>query len=132
VRIRGDNLFDSGSAEINSDYLPVLRRIAEALNSTDGAVVITGHTDDRRIFSPRFPSNWHLSYSRAEAVVIVLSGALAVPSRLRSEGRADREPIASNDSAESRAQNRRVDITVFPAPAGVTAEPGGRPFALQR
>jgi type VI secretion system protein ImpK len=54
VRIRGDNLFESGSATVNAQYHPVLTRIAEALNSTTGPITVTGHTDDKRIFSARF------------------------------------------------------------------------------
>ncbi len=115
VRIRGDNLFESGSATVNPQYRPVLGRVAEALNSVPGTAVVSGHTDDRRILSARFPSNWDLSKARAEAVVALLQPSLASPGRLRAEGRADTEPIAANDSAEHRALNRRVDITVFPA-----------------
>jgi type VI secretion system protein ImpK len=113
VRIRGDNLFESGSASINPQYQPVLGRVAEALRSTSGAIVVSGHTDDRKIFSARFPSNWDLSKARADAVLSMLAPALGDSGRLRSEGRADREPIAPNDTAEHRALNRRVDITVF-------------------
>jgi type VI secretion system protein ImpK len=113
VRIRGDNLFESGSAAINPQFQPVLGRVAEALRSVSGAVVVSGHTDDRRILSARFPSNWDLSKARADAVVSMLAPALGDPGRLRSEGRADREPVAANDTPEHRALNRRVDITVF-------------------
>jgi type VI secretion system protein ImpK len=113
VRIRGDNLFESGSATINPQYQPVLGRVAEALRSTSGAIVVSGHTDDRKIFSARFPSNWDLSKARADAVLSMLAPALGDSGRLRSEGRADREPVAPNDTAEHRALNRRVDVTVF-------------------
>jgi len=115
VRMRGDKLFESGSATVNAQYQPVLQRVAEALNSVPGTAVVSGHTDDRRILSARFPSNWDLSKARAEAVVRLLSPALANPARLRAEGRAETEPIAANDTPEHRALNRRVDITVFPA-----------------
>jgi type VI secretion system protein ImpK len=128
VRIRGDNLFESGSAAINPQFQPVLGRVAEALRSVAGAVVVSGHTDDRRMLSARFPSNWDLSKARADAVVSMLAPALGDPGRLRSEGRADREPVAPNDTAEHRALNRRVDITVFlPAVAPLApAQPAAR------
>jgi len=113
VRLRGDALFESGSAAINPRYQPVLGRVADALRSTSGAIVVSGHTDDRRIFSPRFPSNWDLSKARADAVLSTLAPALGGSNRLRAEGRADREPVAPNDTPEHRALNRRVDITVF-------------------
>jgi type VI secretion system protein ImpK len=122
VRIRGDNLFESGSATVNARYQPVLARVGEALNSVPGIVVVSGHTDDRKILSPRFPSNWDLSKARAEAVVALLQPALARPARLRAEGRADTEPVAANDTAEHRALNRRVDITAFPASFDTAAQ----------
>lgn len=115
VRIRGDNLFESGSATVNAQYHPVLTRIAEALNSTTGPITVTGHTDDKRIFSARFPSNWALSKARADAVMAVLAPALAGAGRLHAEGRADQEPIVPNDTPEHRAVNRRVDVAVFTA-----------------
>jgi len=115
VRIKGDKLFESGSATVNAQYQPVLQKVAEALNSAPGAAVVSGHTDDRRMLSARFPSNWDLSKARAEAVVRLLSSGLTNSSRLRVEARADTEPVAPNDTPEHRALNRRVDITVFPA-----------------
>jgi type VI secretion system peptidoglycan-associated protein len=128
VRIRGDNLFQSGSASINAQYQPVLGRVADALRSTVGGIVVSGHTDDRRIFSARFPSNWDLSKARADAVVSMLAPALGDPGRVRAEGRADQEPIAPNDTPEHRALNRRVDITVFlpAAPAHPLTQPAKR------
>jgi len=122
VRIRGDTLFESGSATVNPQYMSVLGRIADALRSTSGAIVVSGHTDDRPMFSARFPSNWDLSKARADAVVATLAPALGGYGRLRAEGRADREPVVPNDTTEHRALNRRVDVTVF-IPA---AEPAQR------
>ncbi len=126
VRIRGDNLFASGSATVNPQYQAVLGRVAEALRSTPGMVVVSGHTDDRKILSARFPSNWELSKARAEAVVSMLAPALGDVGRVRAEGRADREPLAANDTAENRALNRRVDVTLFlpAAPLGTAHDSG--------
>lgn len=120
VRLRGDNLFESGSATVNAQYHQLLARIAEALNSTPGAVVVAGHTDNRPILSLRFPSNWDLSKARADAVVGLLSSSLANPGRMRAEGRGDQDPLVGNDSPANRATNRRVDITVFNTAPGPT------------
>jgi len=114
VRIRGDGLFDSGSATIKPVHQALLLRIAEALKTEPGKVLITGHTDNIPIKrSLRFPSNWHLSQQRAEAVVkmLVAAGAGAVE-RFTAEGRADKEPLVPNDTGESRAHNRRVEIVL--------------------
>lgn len=124
VRLRGDALFESGSASVNPQYQQLLARVAEALNSTPGGtVVVSGHTDNRPILSLRFPSNWELSKARADAVVGLLSGGLANPARVRSEGRGDQEPLVANDGPANRATNRRVDITVFNPGPGL-ASPG--------
>ena len=73
-------------------------------------MLVRGHTDDRPIRSVRFPSNWHLSLARADAAGQLLLPALGDPSRLRTEGLADSEPVASNQSADGRARNRRVEL----------------------
>jgi type VI secretion system protein ImpK len=120
VTLRGDGLFAPGSAAVSPSFVPVLGRIANALNSVPGKVKITGHTDDQPIRSVRFPSNWHLSQERAHSVMQILTEKGTLASRLTAEGRADAEPIVSNDSAAGRARNRRVEITLY---APRTAKP---------
>jgi type VI secretion system protein ImpK len=73
---------------------------------------VTGHTDDKPIVSARFPSNWHLSAARAKNVLAILTSSAQLHGALRSEGRADGEPLVPNDSPEHRAMNRRVDLLV--------------------
>ena len=85
---------------------------AEAIDEVPGEVLVVGHSDNTPIRSVRFPSNWHLSTARAEAVSERLSRNIQ-GRRLRAEGRAESEPIAPNDSAEGRARNRRVDVHVL-------------------
>lgn len=116
VTLRGDGLFAAGSTSVTPSFLPLLMRIAAALNAVPGSIQITGHTDNRPIRSVRFPSNWHLSQARAQAVLQLLATRVA-PQRLSAEGRADAEPIASNNSADGRARNRRVEITLFATPS---------------
>lgn len=112
VTIRGDGLFEPGSATISARYLPLIQRIADALKAVPGKVQVIGHTDNQPIRTARFPSNWHLSEERARMVSRLL--AQAVPSeRLTAEGRADAEPIADNASAEGRSRNRRIEVTLF-------------------
>jgi type VI secretion system protein ImpK len=114
ITIRGDGFFEPGSATIADKVLPLLGRIAEALNAVPGQVLITGHTDSVPIRSARFPSNWHLSQERAKSVAQLL-GATVAPARLSAEGRADSEAVAPNDTPANRARNRRVEITLYPA-----------------
>ena len=123
VTLRGDGLFEPGSATLSPAVLPLLARIGEALRTLPGKVLVSGHTDAQPIASARFPSNWHLSKQRADSVGELLAASIA-PARISAEGRADSQPIAGNASAAERAQNRRVEITLFAgtgAPATASA-----------
>lgn len=113
VTIRGDELFSSGSASIDSDLQPLLMRIADAVQKVKGNVLVTGHSDNRPIATLRFPSNWKLSQARAQEVAGILAAKTGDSTRFRAEGRSDTEPVASNATNEGRARNRRVEITVF-------------------
>lgn len=115
VTIHGDNLFEPASATLAETYQPLIERIGSALARLPGSVLITGHTDDQPIRSLRFPSNWHLSQARADTVRELLATQIA-GSRLRAEGRAESQPLARNTTAEDRARNRRVEITLYTAP----------------
>jgi type VI secretion system protein ImpK len=118
VTLKGDGLFAPGSAEILPTFLPIIDRIAEALNAIPGHVQISGYTDNQPIRSARFPSNWHLSQERARSVMQLLEQKVAPANRFSAEGRADADPIAPNDTAANRARNRRVEITLFVSHAG--------------
>jgi type VI secretion system protein ImpK len=113
VTLNGDNLFASGSATLDPAYDALIGRIADALKQVPGKVVVTGHTDDQRLLSARFPSNWHLSQARAESVRAMLASLTGAPARFTAEGRGDAEPLAPNDTAAGRAKNRRVEITLL-------------------
>jgi len=74
---------------------------------------VLGHTDDQPVESLRFPSNWHLSRERAQAVAAALAEHGVPLQRLRAEGRAETEPRAANDGPSGRARNRRVDVLLL-------------------
>ncbi|MGE8111633.1 DotU family type VI secretion system protein [Pseudomonas sp. NPDC086566] len=113
VTIRGDELFASASASIKEGFQPLMLRIAEAVAKVKGNVRVTGHSDNQRIATLRFPSNWALSQARAEQVKDLLAARTGQPGRFTAQGLSDTEPLASNDSAQGRAKNRRVEITVL-------------------
>ena len=88
-----------------------------------------GHSDDALIRTLRFPSNWELSTARAESVARLF--ATRVPGqRLRAEGRADTDPVESNDTPEGRARNRRVDVTLHVAERVPETAPSAGPLEL--
>ena len=119
ITILGDGLFESGSAQIQDQYYPVLAAVSQALDSVEGQIIVTGYTDNQPIQSLNFPSNWHLSQARADAVKeILLNYVKNGGTRIRSEGRGSTDPVAPNDTLENRAKNRRVEITLFTTGTG--------------
>ena len=113
ITILGDELFNSGSDQIIDRYYPVMASVGQALNEVKGRVVVSGFTDDQPIRSTAFPSNWHLSQGRADAVKTILTNYMQDSTRIRSEGKGAENPTVANNSAENRAKNRRVEITVY-------------------
>ncbi|ARP78323.1 DotU family type VI secretion system protein [Bordetella genomosp. 6] len=125
VVLRGDGLFESGAVAVRDRYAPVLARVAEALGQTRGDIVVRGYTDNVPIRTARFPSNWHLSQARAEAVKAVIDARLGPSGRVRAQGRGEADPLAPNDTPAGRSVNRRVEITVMVPPAPHAQTPEG-------
>jgi chemotaxis protein MotB len=112
-------LFDSGKAEIKDDGRKVLDKVGGILNTVgDKNIRIEGHTDNKPIVGDllsKYPSNWELSTARATAVARYLQDKDKVdPSRLVAAGYGEFRPVAPNDTAESRALNRRIEIVLVP------------------
>jgi chemotaxis protein MotB len=113
LRIREHGSFPSGSDRLKQPFKPVLRRLAGVLEGSRGRIVVSGHTDDVPIATAQFRSNWELSACRAVTVVHELLGnADLAPQRVKIEGLAATQPVDDNRSAQGRARNRRVEITV--------------------
>jgi chemotaxis protein MotB len=113
VRIREKGSFQSGSADLAGNYLPLLKEMRDVLATKEGAISIQGHTDNIPINTSRFRSNWELSTSRAVSVAhAIFDGNILNPNRVHVSGYADTKPLVSNDTAEGRARNRRVEIVI--------------------
>lgn len=110
IIILNGQMFDSGSASLNEAYLPLLEKVGQVLTTVPGDIEVVGHSDDQKIFTARYHSNWELSLARANSVVRYLSGNERLATRITAEGRGDAEPMFPNDSEENRAKNRRVEI----------------------
>lgn len=112
IVLMSDTLFASGQGELNAAAVPLVVRVAKELASHPGRVTITGYTDNQPIRSLRFPSNWQLSAERARHV-----GELMAPHlpnfAMATEGAGEAQPIGDNRTAEGRARNRRVEITLI-------------------
>jgi chemotaxis protein MotB len=118
--------FDSGSDQIKTDSIPTIGKVGSALMKIPNQVRLEGHTDNIPISSSRFGNNWVLSSSRAIAVLEVLTGDFRVPrARLAVGGYADVVPVASNETEEGRARNRRVDVVIL-SQYGAAGEPDSK------
>lgn len=114
INMPAEVTFDTGSDELKPTILPVLNRMARALETTEGDILVAGHTDSVPIANARFRSNWDLATARAVSVVHYLRVAANLdPARLVAQGHADSRPAAANDTPEHRAKNRRVEISVL-------------------
>lgn len=112
LRIDNSLLFASGDASLTNEGRTLIEDLVPTILELNGDVSVEGHTDNMPISTTRFPSNWELSTRRATSVLrrLVESG---LPSKgLRAIGYADTLPLGSNNSAEGRAANRRVELLV--------------------
>lgn len=106
-------LFAPGEDRVSSQALPTLERVAEVLCDIPNNVVLVGHADTIPIHNRRFGSNWELSMARSHQVLELLSQRYGVPEpRLSISSYGPYHPTASNETAEGRASNRRVEIVI--------------------
>ncbi len=112
LEIQDNILYQSSAADLSESGKAVLTRLTPLLQQSEGLIYIEGHTDNRPIKTPRFPSNWELGAARATSVLHFLAGQHIDPGRMRAVTYADTKPIADNNSAEGRQKNRRVNIVI--------------------
>jgi chemotaxis protein MotB len=109
-------LFKGGSATPAKNCNRTLSPLASVLNNYPRVLVyVVGHTDTVKIHNAKFEDNWALSTERANSIVRLLRDSYNMdPHRLLAVGRSKYSPIASNDTKEGRAQNRRIEIILNP------------------
>ena len=115
ISLREAGFFNSGSAVPRPETDATLRQIAESLAGTPYDVRVEGHTDTIAIHNVEFDSNWELSSARATRIArLLLQMHTIAPQQLSAAGYAEYHPVAANDTAVGRAENRRVDLVVMP------------------
>jgi chemotaxis protein MotB len=120
VNVVDNILFDSGKATLKEAGINVLQQIGDILKTTlDKDIQVEGHTDNvpiRGSLTEKYPTNWELSTARATTVLHFLQGKVGIQGeRLSAVGYGEYRPIASNRTAEERAQNRRIQIVLTAA-----------------
>jgi chemotaxis protein MotB len=111
-------LFDSGRAEVKKGGLEILGKVISILKDVnDKSIRIEGHTDNVQIvgvLAKRYPSNWELSAARAINVARYLQDQGIDPGQLSAVAYGEWKPVATNDTAEGKAKNRRIEIILVP------------------
>jgi chemotaxis protein MotB len=128
VKMKDKILFSSGSTKLNKEGQEALEKVAQALKDVEGKLIrVEGHTDNVPLPADgktEFASNWELSTTRALVVVKLLQEQGVPPTMLSALGYGEYQPIASNQTAEGRSLNRRIEIVLAPseqAPSAVVA-----------
>lgn len=115
LSLNGGILFDSGRDELKEEAVSIIDRVADVIYQyNNNLITIEGHTDNNPINTAKFPDNMMLSQYRAYAVFDYFVNTKGFdPATMMSSGRGEAVPIASNATAEGRAQNRRVEIKIY-------------------
>jgi chemotaxis protein MotB len=110
-------LFESGHADLKDSAHDLLRQISPDLAAFKGEIVVEGHTDNQPLGRHnKFASNWELSVARAFSVIRSLTQDGVDPEHLSARGYGAYRPRAPNDTAEHRAENRRIEIVLMSPP----------------
>jgi chemotaxis protein MotB len=108
-------LFDPGKTKVKPDGKEALASLSDVLQTVpERTFLVAGHTDNVPIKVSGFESNWDLSVARAMQVLRFLQDAGVAPDKLAAAGFGEYDPIASNDTEEGRALNRRTEIVLMP------------------
>ncbi|MBM7587975.1 chemotaxis protein MotB [Bacillus pakistanensis] len=116
LTIRDNVLFASGSATVGESDIAVAMELSQLLEMDPPRnVIISGHTDNVPIATAEFDSNWELSVMRAvNFMKIIIKNENLDPRWFSAKGFGEFQPIASNDTASGRSQNRRVEVLILP------------------
>ncbi|WP_298526030.1 OmpA family protein [uncultured Christiangramia sp.] len=117
INVSDKLLFGSGSYRVTKEAQPLLKKLAEVINSEPAMeVMIEGHTDDRTMVKESYlQDNWDLSVRRATSIVRILQDKYNVePSKLIAAGRSSYQPLVDNTNKDNMAKNRRTRIVIIP------------------
>jgi chemotaxis protein MotB len=121
VNLPHDVLFSSGSSELSPSGIKVLLKVGTELAEIPYQVIVGGFTDTVPVsakLAEIYPTNWELAGARAARVVRGLEEAGVAKERLRAMSLGENNPVASNDTPEGRAKNRRIQIVLRPVVPG--------------
>ena len=119
LTVLGQVLFESGEADLTPLGLNIMKQVGQVLATLpDKYIQVEGHTDNKPIsgrLQQQYPTNWELSTARATTVLrYLIEQTKMAPKAFGATGYADTRPVTTNDTEEGRAQNRRVEIVLYP------------------
>lgn len=112
IELNSSLLFGSGDAMPSDKAFDIIEKVASILKPFANPVHVEGFTDNLPIRTAQYPTNWELSSARAASIVRLLAMEGVNPGRMASVGYGEYQPVASNDTAEGRARNRRVVLVI--------------------
>ena len=128
VSLREAGFFHSGSTALSPQAIPTLNGIVKLISPGEMRIRIEGHTDIVPIHNQKYDSNWELSTARAtEIIKLFITKYALAPNRLSASGYGEYYPVASNETEEGRAMNRRVDLVILNSNAGPSRAPAPSP-----
>lgn len=113
VEINASVLFAPGEARLSNESGVALKAVAQVIRGYPQAIQVEGHTDKQPISNAMFLSNWELSAVRASSVVRLFIEQGIAEKRLAAVGHGSNQPVASNETAEGRMRNRRVQLMIL-------------------
>ena len=115
LTLKGAILFDSGSAQLKKEAMPIIEKVALILERyAENIIEIEGHTDNVPIHTSKYANNNELSSSRALSMFdYLVANTTLEPAKIKHSGRGEYLPIADNSTPEGRAKNRRIEIRIY-------------------
>ena len=114
IRIKEKGAFPEGSAFLQPKFRPLIRQVADLVKDVPGVIRVSGHTDNQKLDSELYRSNWDLSAQRAVSVAQEMEQVEGFDhQRLRVVGLADTQPLNGNRTPDERKANRRVEISIM-------------------
>jgi chemotaxis protein MotB len=117
IELSHDILFKTGSAELSEEGSALIAQLAQEMTDYSYQVVVMGYTDSVPVggqLAEKYPSNWELAGARAASVVRIMATNGISPEQLGAVSFGSTRPLASNDTPEGRAANRRIEIRLRP------------------
>jgi chemotaxis protein MotB len=117
VNLSEEILFPSGSAQLNQSGQEVITRVSSKLAGKEYQIIVVGFTDNipiRGNLAKRYPTNWELAGARAASVVRLLEKTGIESQKLVATSYGENFPVATNETEDGRAQNRRIEIRLRP------------------